>query len=67
MYNTIDYIISILIGLIFGVIMGYLIFKKIEYHGLNSNDVVKEIYIDENGKKYKWQPQICMCLSTKKK
>ena len=47
--------------------MGYLIFKKVEYHGLNSNDVVKEINVDENGKKYKWLPQVCMSLYKKKK
>ena len=67
MYNTIDYIISILIGLIIGIIIGYILFKKIEYHGLDSNDVVKEIHIDEDGRKYKWLPQVCMCLRNKKK
>ena len=67
MYNTIDYIISIIIGLIIGIIIGYVFLKKIEYHGLDSNDVVKEIHIDKNGKKYKWIPQVCMCLHTQKK
>lgn len=62
MYDIIDYLINIIIGLIIGIILGYVLFKKIEYHGLDSNDVVKEIHVDENGRKYKWVPRICMCL-----
>ena len=62
MYHIIEYLISIFIGLIIGIIIGYMLFKKIEYHGLDSNEVVKEIHIDENGRKYKWVPRICMCI-----
>ena len=50
MYDIIDYLINIIIGLIIGIILGYVLFKKIEYHGLDSNDVVKEIHIDEDGR-----------------
>ena len=67
MYKITDYIMSIFVGILVGIILGYIFFKKIEYHGLDSNDVVKEIHIDNNGRKYKWKPEICLCLGKKKK
>ena len=44
-----------------GIIIGYILNKKIKYIGPDSNDIVKEIHIDESGKKYKWMPKVCIC------
>lgn len=61
MYQTINYIINIILGLMIGIIIGYILNKKIKYIGPDSNDIVKEIHIDESGKKYKWMPKVCIC------
>ena len=62
MYNNIAInIITIIIGLCIGFIFGYIIFKKYTYKGPNSNEIIKQIQIDSNGKKYKWIPEICIC------
>ena len=54
-------LITIIIGLIIGIIFGFLIFKKYNYKGPDSNIVAKKIYIDSNGKKFKWIPKVCIC------
>lgn len=61
MNYDINKIINILLGLIIGVIIGYIFFKDIKYKGLDSNDVIKEIYTDSDGRKYKWNTKICIC------
>lgn len=59
--DIISFIITTIIGIIVGLIIGYLIFKDIKYIGPNSNDVVKNIYYDNYGKKYKLVPHITIC------
>lgn len=54
-------IITIIIGLVLGFIFGFLLFKEYIYKGPDSNIVSKQIYIDSNGKKFKWVPKICIC------
>ena len=49
----------IIIGLIFGYLIGIKIFPDIIYHGPNSNFIRKNIYYDsENDKFYKFTPKI---------
>jgi len=59
--NSSDIIISIIIGLVFGILLGNLFFDKRIYHGPDSNIIIKEIYSDLDGKQYKWVPKICIC------
>ena len=59
--NIVISIMTIIIGICIGLFLGYLFIKKYEYKGPDSNDIIKQIYIDENGKKYKWKPKICIC------
>ena len=66
-YELVNNIINIIIGMMIGIILGYIFLNKAEYHGLDSNDVVKEIHTDKDGRKYRWKPQVCMCLMNKKK
>ena len=54
-------IITIVIGLITGIIFGFVLFKQYHYKGPDSNIVSKEIYTDPDGKKFKWIPNICIC------
>ena len=54
-------IFVIIIGLIFGIIIGYYKFRLYIYKGPDSNIVSKEIHIDSNGHKYKWVPKVCVC------
>ena len=61
MNNYYELIISIILGITIGIIIGYILFKKIKYIGPNSNDIYKKIYIDDNGKKYKFIPKVCIC------
>ena len=58
--NIVDYTISILLGLIIGIIIGYFVFPNSIYVGPDSNDIKKEIF-EENGIKFKWMPEICIC------
>ncbi len=59
--NIVISIMTIIIGICIGLFFGYFFIKKYEYKGPDSNDIIKQIYIDENGKKYKWKPKICIC------
>lgn len=52
---------TIIIGLVIGIILGLTLFKEYIYKGPDSNIVSKEIYIDSNGKKFKWVPKITIC------
>lgn len=54
-------LMTIIIGIIIGSIIGYLIFKDIKYIGPDSNEIVKKIYTDTDGKKYKYVPKISIC------
>ena len=54
-------IIISIFGLIIGFILGYFIFNNNIYIGPNSNEIKKEIYEDEDGKKYKWETVLCIC------
>lgn len=55
-----DYVV-IIFGLILGLVIGYFIFKEIKYIGPDSNEIVKNIYTEKNGKKYKYKPRITIC------
>jgi hypothetical protein len=61
MNNYYELIISIILGYVIGIIIGYILFKKYKYIGPNSNDICKKIYIDNNGKKYKYTTTVCIC------
>jgi hypothetical protein len=54
-------LMTIIIGVILGSIIGYFIFKDIKYIGPDSNEIVKKIYTDTDGKKYKYVPKISIC------
>lgn len=54
-------IIIMIIGLLIGIFIGYIIFNQDKYVGPNSNNIIQEIYEDENGKKYKWETKVCIC------
>lgn len=54
-------LITIIIGILLGVVIGYYIFRDIKYIGPDSNDIVKKIYIDNKGRKYKYKPRITIC------
>lgn len=54
-------ILLIVLGLIIGMIIGNYCFKVYIHKGPDSNIVVKEIHIDENGNKFKWVPKVCIC------
>lgn len=57
-------IFIILIGLTIGIGLGYYFFKQYQYKGPDSNQISKEIYIDDFGRKYKWIPKVCICPIT---
>jgi len=59
-YCMSDFFIFIF-GIIIGCIIGYYIFKEIKYTGPDSNEIVKQIYTDDNGRKYKYKPRITIC------
>lgn len=61
--NVGTHIINIMIGLIIGVIIGLGIFKQNIYKGPDSNIVIQQTHMDENGNKYKWVPVVCICPS----
>jgi hypothetical protein len=54
-------IIIMILGLIIGLLIGYFIFNNNTYIGPNSNEIKKEIYEDEDGRKYKWDTVVCIC------
>lgn len=57
-------ILIIILGLSIGMGIGYYLFKQHQYKGPDSNQIAKEVYMDENGKKYKWVPKVCVCPIT---
>lgn len=57
---AIDIIISLFLGVVIGLIFGYMVFKKKLYKGPNSKDIVKEVHEDTKGK-YIWEPVITIC------
>lgn len=59
--NILIIIITIIIGITVGTLFGYLLFKEYKYKGPDSNIIVTKIYEDNNGRKYKWIPKICIC------
>ncbi len=56
-----SYILTILVGLTLGIIIGYYSFKTFIYKGPDSNIISKNVYVDSDGKKYKWVPKVCIC------
>lgn len=54
-------ILILLLGLTIGLTIGNYWFKVHIYKGPDSNIVSKEIHIDDDGKKFKWIPKICVC------
>jgi hypothetical protein len=59
-YCISDFFIFIF-GIIIGSIIGYYIFKEQKYIGPDSNEIVKQIYTDDNGRQYKYKPRITIC------
>ena len=53
-------IISFTIGLLLGIYVIYLAVQKEIPHGLNSKDVIEEIFYDDKGA-YKLVPQVYLC------
>ena len=58
---AVENIITILFGLIIGIIISYSFIQNIDYIGPDSNEIKKNTYTDTYGKKYKWDPQVCIC------
>ena len=58
-----DNLLSTLIGLAVGVVIGYILFKKYTYHGPNSKDIVNKTYYDKEGKPYRLEPVVVICPS----
>lgn len=54
-------ILVIILGLSIGLYIGYHLFKQYQYKGPDSNLICKEIYFDDEGRKYKWIPKVCVC------
>lgn len=54
-------LVTIIIGILCGVIIGHFIFRDIQYIGPDSNDIVKQIYKDDDGRHYKFKPRITIC------
>lgn len=59
--NVMLSIFVFIFGIVIGAIIGYFIFKTVKYIGPDSNEIVKEIHIDKDGKKYKFKPKITVC------
>lgn len=59
--NIIQQFIIMIIGLVIGLVIGYKLFKKYIIKGPDSNEVIKETYIDNKGQEYKLIPQIHIC------
>jgi hypothetical protein len=56
-----DIFLIIMIGLIIGICIDYIFLRDVKYIGPDSNKIVKEIYTDDKGKKYKYIPKITIC------
>ena len=59
--SVIDTLMTIIIGILLGSIIGYFIFKDIKYIGPNSNEIIKKTYSDTDGMLYKFVPKITIC------
>lgn len=59
-YLAIDIIINISLGVVIGLIFGYIILKKKIYKGPNSSKITQEKYVDSKGE-YVWEPVITIC------
>ncbi|AYV77637.1 MAG: hypothetical protein Dasosvirus16_4 [Dasosvirus sp.] len=61
-----DHLICQIIGIIFGVLVGYVLYQYIVcpvvYKGPNSKDIVGNIYV-WNGEQYRLVPQPCAYLN----
>ncbi len=60
-YLLIDTLITIILGLVIGITIGYIFFSNIKYIGPNSNHICKNIYKEADGREYSLVPQICIC------
>lgn len=60
-YELILNMIIIIFGFIIGLLIGYLTFNSNTYIGPDSNEISKKIYVDSEGKRYKWIPKVCIC------
>jgi hypothetical protein len=58
---TLVNLLTLIIGLVVGMIFGYYMFKKYDYKGPDSNVIINETYTETDGKKYKWVPKVCIC------
>jgi hypothetical protein len=54
-------IMTAIIGILLGVVIGYFIFRDIKYIGPDSNQIVKKTYKDDKGRLYKYKPIITIC------
>ena len=63
MEEIVSILVTIITGILIGAIIGYIFFRDIKYVGPNSNKIVKETYIDTDGKKFKFKPNVCVCPS----
>lgn len=52
---------TFIVGILIGSIIGYFIFREIKYIGPDSNEIVKQTYLDSEGRKYKYKPKITVC------
>lgn len=57
---TIDLIINIALGVVIGLVFGYILFKRKIYKGPNSEKIIKKKYKDSIGE-YIWEPVITIC------
>lgn len=60
-YKVIDNIISIIVGILIGGIIGYFYLSNITYVGPNSKDIVFKNFIDDNGKEFILDPVVVIC------
>ncbi len=57
---TIDIIMNIALGVVIGLVFGYILFKRKIFKGPNSGKIIKEKYSDSKGE-YIWEPVITIC------
>lgn len=60
-YNTVDILLSIIVGLVLGIILyrGYICPPIVR--GPNSRDIIDKIF-EVDGKYYELEPKVCGCL-----
>jgi hypothetical protein len=59
--SIIPLIMTFIVGILIGGLVGYFILRDIKYIGPDSNEIVKHTYTDSEGKQYKYKPNITVC------